>query len=468
MHRRQPHREGAGVVLNQHAEEALHRAEQCAVDHQRAVARAVGCHVFEFEPLRQVEVELHGRELPGAANGINQLDINLGPVENRLAFHAFEGNVHPSERVHQRALGLFPVFDLAGVVRGPVGVAHGKLHFVVLKAEGLEQRQRKIHAGFNLGFDLVGGAENVGVVLRKAAHAQQPVQHARALPAIDGAELGQPDGQLAVAAQRRLVNQDVAGAVHGLQLVGDVFVFHGGEHVLAVVVEVAGGLPQVLPQHVRGIDQIVTAPQQLLAQPVFHQVTNDAALGMPEDQPRAGFFLNAEEVEFLAELAMVAALGFFQLVQVVVKLGLRGEAGAVDALHLRVAFFAFPIGAGDAQQLERLDEFGRGDVRAQAEVNELAGGVELHHLAVREVAHQLALERLLLLLVELHGLVERNQFALVGQVLVAQLGHLLFDFFQVLGREGLLAQELVEEALVGGWADAELHFGIEFQHRGGQ
>ena len=38
-----------------------------------------------------------------------------------------------------------------------------------------------------------------------------------------------------------------------------------------------------------------------------------AALGMEEDQARAGQFLNAEQIEFLAQLAMVALLGFFEL-----------------------------------------------------------------------------------------------------------------------------------------------------------
>jgi len=32
---------------------------------------------------------------------------------------------------------------------------------------------------------------------------------------------------------------------------------------------------------------------------------------MPENQAGAGFFLNAEKIEFGAEFAMIAALGFF-------------------------------------------------------------------------------------------------------------------------------------------------------------
>ena len=76
---------------------------------------------------------------------------------------------------------------------------------------------------------------------------------------------------------------------------------------------------------------------------------------MEEDQARAGEFLNAEEVELLAELAMVALLGLFELLEVLVQILLGEERGAVDALQLRVVLVAFPVGAGDGEQLERFD-----------------------------------------------------------------------------------------------------------------
>ena len=41
LHRRQPQRERARVVLDQHGDEALHRPEQRAVDHDRPLAAAV-------------------------------------------------------------------------------------------------------------------------------------------------------------------------------------------------------------------------------------------------------------------------------------------------------------------------------------------------------------------------------------------------------------------------------------------
>src|SRR5215472_8508094 len=85
LNRREPKRKSAGIVLDQHTEKALHRSEQGAVDHERLLARAVFRYVFQLEAFGQVEVELDGAELPGPANGIHKLDVDLGAVERGFA-----------------------------------------------------------------------------------------------------------------------------------------------------------------------------------------------------------------------------------------------------------------------------------------------------------------------------------------------------------------------------------------------
>ena len=55
------------------------------------------------------------------------------------------------------------------------------------------------------------------IVLRKAAHAHQPVQRAGWLVAMDIAEFGKPDRQFAVGLQAVLEDLHMARAVHRLQ-----------------------------------------------------------------------------------------------------------------------------------------------------------------------------------------------------------------------------------------------------------
>jgi hypothetical protein len=106
-------------------------------------------------------------------------------------------------------------------------------------------------------FQLRGQAEQVGVVLREAAHAEESVQSAGSLVAVYRAQLGPAQGQVAVGLGAVLVEQAVEGAVHGLDLVLVALHLHGLEHVVAVEVEVARGLPQVQVRDVRSVQELV-------------------------------------------------------------------------------------------------------------------------------------------------------------------------------------------------------------------
>src|SRR3954451_14664200 len=96
--------------------------------------------------------------------------------------------------------------------------------------------------------------------------------------------------------------------VHRLQPVFRIIEFHRRIHILHVIALVAGNLPEIAPHVMWGKHHIVTATDTLFAHPVFHGLADQAALRMPEDQARAGDLLNGEEVELLAENAMIARL----------------------------------------------------------------------------------------------------------------------------------------------------------------
>ena len=90
-----------------------------------------------------------------------------------------------------------------------VRVPSRKLDLELREAEGFEDGFGKIDAGGDFAFDLRGHAEDVGVVLREAAHAQQAVHGSGALVAINIAQLGVARGQIAITLGRVLVDEDV-------------------------------------------------------------------------------------------------------------------------------------------------------------------------------------------------------------------------------------------------------------------
>src|SRR5690606_35809540 len=117
------------------------------------------------------------------------------------------------------------------------------------------------------------------------------------------------------------------------------------------------------------------------------------ALRLPEDKALADGLVDVEEAHLLADAAVVALARFLDLGEVGLELLLRGKRGAVDALELLVLLVAAVVGAGDGEELEGLDLLGVADVRARAEVEELAVAVERDRLAfgdVREAAELVA------------------------------------------------------------------------------
>src|SRR3546814_20507738 len=72
---------------------------------------------------------------------------------------------------------------------------------------------------------------------------------------------------------------------------------------------------------------------------------------MPEHHARR-FFLLMEQIELLGELAMIALLGFFDLLQIRLEFVIGCKRHAVDALQLRIVGVAAQVHAADANQLE--------------------------------------------------------------------------------------------------------------------
>ena len=108
-------------------------------------------------------------------------------------------------------------------------------------------------------------------------------------------------------------------------------------------------------------------------------------------------------------------------------------------------------------------------MRAAAEIDEFSGDVKRHQRLGGFFLDQLAFELLVRIAIDLdaHPAFGIN-LALVRNVLRGDLAHLGFDFFQVFGRERLVAHKFVEKSVFGGRTDAEFHIREKLQHGGGQ
>ena len=291
---------------------------------------------------------------------------------------------------------------------------------------------------------------------------------AGALVAVDVAQLCEADGQVAVALGGVFVDEDVSGAVHGLEAIFCVVELHGGVHVACVEALVSGDFPEFAAHDVGGVDEGVSAADALFAHPVFHDFADGAALGVPEDEACAGDFLNGEEVELLAEESMVATGGLFEMGEVGVEVLLGEESGAVDALELGILFIAEPVCAGEVGEFDGFDASSGGDVWSAAEVEEVPVAVEADLIAgVCEFGDEVGLHEVAVVFEGSEGVFAEGGFAGKGLIAGDDLSHFGLDGGQIVRGERGLAEEVVEEAGVGGGAVAELGFRKELKDGGG-
>ena len=102
----------------------------------------------------------------------------------------------------------------------------------------------EVKASLHLGPDLVGYAEDVGVILLEPPHPRQPCQSAGQFVPMEHSKVGHPKRQVLVGTCGLVKHDAVAGTVHRLQS-ESLFLNADLEHVLSIVVPMARGLPQL-------------------------------------------------------------------------------------------------------------------------------------------------------------------------------------------------------------------------------
>ena len=368
-------------MLDQHAAEAFHAAKWRAVDHDGAVRLVVRADVAEVKAHGQDVIDLHGAELPFAADDILDDEIDLRTVEGGLAGLLGEGH---AERGGSFAAGVFGGVPLGGIAGELAAVRIAKTHAdaVIVHAKRVEHDLHQREAAEHFGGHLFLGAEEMCVILREAADAGHAVELARLLPAVNRAELRQTHRHVAVAVRSGAEDLRVVRAVHRLEhepldelVVGEDAVFGDrlaagplveagreagrdtldaahhvgaraaggaegfegvplddrGELRILVVREVARGLVKLERADVRREDLGVPLLLELGADEGLKLLADDGALGGPEDEALADGLVDVEQAEGFADDAVVALGGFLLLLEVLVELGLGGEGGAVDA-----------------------------------------------------------------------------------------------------------------------------------------
>ncbi|MNM90269.1 hypothetical protein D3C81_1025190 [compost metagenome] len=382
--------------------------------------------------------------------------LDLRAVERTLARQLLPLDATARQRRAQRTFGLVP----GGIVTQARLRTQRDLDLDVVETERFVHRQRLLMERGHFRLDLAFRAEDVAIILRETTHAQNAVQRTGRLIAVARTELAITNRQVAVAVQALVEHLHVARAVHRLQRIGALFRF-SEEHVVLVVVPVTGLLPQAHVQDLRAAHFAVTAVAIDLAHVLLDNLPDRPALRMPEHQARR-FFLQMEKILLLADAAVIAHFGFFDALDVGLKLLLVGPRGAINALQLLVLGIATPVRTGDTRQLERLQKTRVRHVRTAAHVHVFLVVVHAHRGDV--FGHVFDQAQLVVLATRLEDF---NHFRtwrhLLDDVVIGrdQLRHALLDRHHVVRRERALAVDVVVETF--GDDRADHHLGVRVQ-----
>ena len=280
------------------------------------------------------------------------------------------------------------------------------------------------------------------------------------------AELAVAQRQLAIAAQIGVEDLHVARAVHRLDREVALLRFRR-EHALLEVRPMAGLLPERPVEDLRALHFLVPAILVDAAHVLLDLLPDRPSLRVPEHHSRR-LVLQMEEIELAPEPAVIALFGFLDPRDVRGEIVLVRPGGPVDPLQHLVARIAAPVRARDLHQLEDLELAGRRHVRPAAEVGEPAFGVERDVFVRRDRRDDLGLVVLAERLEVRDRVVARHELARHRLVLFRELGHLLLDRFEILGRERALVREVVVEPVLDHRADRHLRVGEELLHRIGE
>jgi hypothetical protein len=85
--------------------------------------------------LRQVEIELHGRELPEPPNGIDQLDVDLRSVERGFARNYLVFDIQSLQNIFKRGARHVPLLFASDETLAIIRIPRGKLGLKLVEAE---------------------------------------------------------------------------------------------------------------------------------------------------------------------------------------------------------------------------------------------------------------------------------------------------------------------------------------------
>ena len=350
-----PERESAFVVLDQDTHKSLEGSENRAVDNDRLLLEAVAVAVCKTEVMRQLEVELYSAALPLASERVLDLEVDLRTVECAVAL--VDLVVAFTVLVVQNALkgcfGAVPHFNVSHeIIR-----ACGQLTSVC-DAECCVDLVSDIHDISDLRLDLGLHDECMAVILTECLYAEETVQLAGFLLAMNDIELIVADRQFLVGVNCSLVCHHCVRAVHRLCckyiriVLTDLFPCHrrNNEHIVLIMCPVAGNEPELSVVDDRSGNLIISVARMDRSPVSDESLVDFPAVRQPVRHARR-CLIEHEEIQFRTQLLVVALHSLAYQIEVCFQLLLVRKCVEINSLQRIAAAVSSPVSTGSGFDL---------------------------------------------------------------------------------------------------------------------
>ena len=381
-------------------------------------------HIGQVEFCRQAEIQLTGRQGVLITYSGLYVYIQLRSVECSFTDLLGVLDAQIIQNLTQSILRIVPHLIIIVIFYLVLRISQRQDTSVIGNTEILVGIEDQVYYLGELGLDLLRCYEQMGIILAEMSASFDTLQGSAGFETEVMGDLTDTDRQILVGVLCVSVDHHVVRAVHGTQYEGLSFHFHGGEHVLLVVIPVTGSLVQIHSTDTGGHNMQIAQSSLFILDIILQLLPYGVTLGKEHGKSAAYQIISHEQFHFLADLSVVTLFGLFQLFQMCFQFLCGREADTIDTLHYVVVGIALPVYAGVFYQFEVLAQLGVVYVRSTAQIGEITL-IVYSDVAVFQIADQIQLVHIIL--EHFHGFCLGNFSSVDFLAFLTDLLHLFFD-----------------------------------------
>ena len=312
LNRCQPGRQVSFGLFQNVCHETIQRSKNCAVQNNRCLFFSVAVNVGQIEFCRQAEVQLTGRQGNLVTDGRLYIDIQFRAIE--CSFSDFFG-VFDSDAVHYITQCIFccvPHLIIIMIFFFVFRITQRQYTTVIGDSEIFIGTEDQFYYFGKFILDLFRCYKQMGIVLTEMSSPFDTFQRSAALITEVMRNLTDTDRQVFIRMSFICINHHMMRTVHRTKNKRFPFHLHRREHVLFVVIPVAGSLIQVDSTNTRCHNMQITQFTFFFLDIIFQLLPDCISFRQEHRQTTSNQIVNHEQIHIFSNLSVISFFCFLQ------------------------------------------------------------------------------------------------------------------------------------------------------------